>query len=256
VYTDANGNASVFFTTSTALSGGTVTATATDSAGNTSQFSAPATVTLHPFNTANGNFVFQVYLDLLHRPADAGGQQFFANALNTGASRASVVSALQNTAEYRNLEVTDLYNRLLKRAPDAGGLAAFTAQLAQGSTMEQIEAAFIGSAEYYKASGSTTNGFLAAAYGDLLGRQPDAGGLTFFGNQLAMAVSRATVATELVSGSEGAQKTVDRLFEQLLHRAADAGAKTYFGTQLQDDMRDEQLVAVLAASDEYFANVS
>src|SRR5262249_52123529 len=70
VFTDASGNAPIFFTTSALLVGGTVTATATDSEGNTSEFSAPVNVSPPALGSANQNFVYQAYVDVLHRPAD------------------------------------------------------------------------------------------------------------------------------------------------------------------------------------------
>ena len=255
VYTDSSGNAQVFLACTTVGTSGTITATATDAAGNTSQFSVPIVVMAPSINLPNKDFVSQVYLDVLHRQADTGGLQFFINGLGNGVTRTSVVQSLQNSNEYRTLEVTDLYNRLLNRAPDAGGLVSFATMLSQGGTLEQLEAILVGSPEYFQTRGAgSVSGFLGAAYGDLLGRQPDAGGAAYFTNQIAMGAARATVAGTLATGMEGSQRTVDRLFQQYLHRSAAAGDKAFFGSQLQNGLRDEQLITTLAASDEYFAN--
>jgi Domain of unknown function (DUF4214) len=257
VHTDSNGNAQVFLASTTVASSGTITATATDAAGNTSQFAVPIVVMQSPVTGGNVDFLAQAYLDILHRQADAGGLQYFKIQLANGVSRTSVVQSLQNNNEYRTLEVTDLYNRLLNRAADAGGLASFVTMLSQGGSVEQVEAILVGSPEYYQMRGaSTVSGFLAAAYGDLLGRQPDAGGAAYFTGQIALGTPRATVAGALVSGMEGSQRTVDQLFQQYLHRSASAADKSFFGSQLQSGLRDEQLIATLAASDEYFTNAS
>jgi hypothetical protein len=253
VYTDANGNAPVLFSTSVKLPSGAVSATATDSAGNTSEYSIPVATTTVATGNASG-FVSSVFLDMLHRLPDNGGLSYFANQISNGVPLAQVIRAIQNNNEYRGIVVTDLYNRLLNRAPDALGLLIFSNQLAQGTTVEQIEVTMMGSAEYYQnRGGSTPSGFVAAAFNDLLGRAPDSGAQTYFAGLLSGGATRAAVAQQLVSSQEGAQYTVDQLFQKYLHRHADPGGKTYFGNLLAlGQVRDEQLAVMLTDSAEYY----
>jgi hypothetical protein len=253
VYTDANGNAPVFFSTSLKLPTGTVSATATDSAGSTSEFSVPVAIMTGVKVDAPG-FVSSVFLDMLHRLPDNGGLSYFANQISNGVPLAQVIQAIQNNNEYRGIVVTDLYNRLLNRAPDALGLLSFSNLLAQGTTVEQIEVTMMGSAEYYQnRGGSTSSGFIAAAFNDLLGRAPDSGAQTYFAGLLSGGATRATVAQQLVGSQEAAQYTVDQLFQKYLHRHADPGGKAYFGNLLVTGQhRDEQLAEMLTASAEYY----
>src|SRR5262249_32659380 len=65
----------------TVAGGWYVTATATSPAGNTSEFSAPVSATAIPYGTANQRFVYQAYLDLLHRPAAAADVSYWVNQL-------------------------------------------------------------------------------------------------------------------------------------------------------------------------------
>jgi hypothetical protein len=253
VYTDANGNAPVFFSTNLKLPTGTVSATATDSGPSTSEYSAPVAITTGLKGDAAG-FVSSVFLDMLHRLPDNGGLSYFANQITDGVPLAQVIQAIQNNNEYRGIVVTDLYNLLLNRAPDPLGLLVFSNQLAQGTTVEQIEVTMMGSAEYYQnRGGSTSSGFIAAAFNDLLGRAPDSGAQTYFAGLLSGGASRAAVAQQLVGSQEAAQNTVDELFQKYLHRHADPGGKTYFGNLLvTGQVRDEQLAVMLTTSGEYY----
>jgi hypothetical protein len=199
-------------------------------------------------------FVTSVFLDMLHRLPDNGGLSYFANQISNGVPLAQVIQAIQSNNEYRGIVVTDLYNRLLNRAPDALGLLVFTNQLAQGATVEQIEVTMMGSAEYYQnRGGSTSSGFIAAAFNDLLGRAPDSGAQTYFAGLLSGGATRAAVAQQLVGSQEAAQYTVDQLFQKYLHRHADPGGKSYFGNLLAlGQVRDEQLAVMLTDSAEYY----
>lgn len=252
VYTDASGNAPVFFSTNTLLPIGTVSVTATDSAGNTSEYSVPVAIKTTLGSGATG-FVSSVFLDMLHRLPDNGGLAFFVNQINMGVPHAQVVQAIQNNSEHRWIVVTDLYSRLLNRAPDPLGLLGFSNLLAQGKTVEQIEVTMIGSAEYYQNRGSgNPSGFIFAAFSDLLGRAPDNAAQTYFAGVLSSGKGGA-VAQQLVGSQEAAQNTVDQLFQKYLHRHADPGGKAYFGNLLATgQVRDEQLAVMLTDSAEYF----
>lgn len=257
VYTDANGNAPVFFSTSKLLPIGTVSATATDSVGNTSEYSPPVaiktTLNTTPGSDPNG-FVSSVFLDLLHRLPDNGGLTFFVGQIKSGVPHSQVVLAVQNNSEYRGIVVTELFNRLLKRAPDPLAVLGFSNLLAQGSTVEQIESIIIGSVEYYQNRGSNNpSGFISAAFSDLLGRAPDNAAQIYFGTAIAEGVTRGAVAQQLVGSQEAAQFTVDKLFQKYLHRHADPGGKAYFGNLLTTgQVRDEQLAVMLINSMEYY----
>jgi hypothetical protein len=253
VYTDANGNAPVFFSTNLKLPAGTVSATATDSAGNTSEYSVPVAIMTGLKGDAPG-FVSSVFLDMLHRLPDNAGLSYFANLISNGVPHAQVIQAIQNNNEYRGIVVTDLYNRLLNRAPDALGLIGFSNQLAQGGTVEQIEVMMISSAEYYQNRGNGTfNGFISAAFNDLLGRAPGSGDQNYFAGLLSGGATRTSIAQQFVGSQEAAQYTVDQLFQKYLHRHADPGGKTYFGNLLaMGQVRDEQLAVMLTDSAEYY----
>jgi uncharacterized protein DUF4214 len=152
--------------------------------------------------------------------------------------------------------VENLYRALLGRSGDAGGMNAFEQFLQNGGTVEQVEAAMIGSLEYLTNHGGGVNdGFLSAVYHDLLGRAIDPNGLAFFRQEMVAGVSRATIAVQLISSPEGRSVLVHSFYTRFLRRGADqGGAGTWTGV-LQRGGRDEQVIAALMGSDEYFARL-
>ena len=60
----------------------------------------------------------QVYLDLLHRPIDGAGLAFWEGRLNAGASRYSVVLAIESSREFALTTLTDLSQSLVGDRPD------------------------------------------------------------------------------------------------------------------------------------------
>jgi hypothetical protein len=203
--------------------------------------------------TPNERFVAQVYLDVLHRPADPVGLGFWSGMLEGGASRSQVVLGIEGSAEFRALTVQNLYSTILHRGVDAGGLSSFTNMLANGGTIEQVEEALLSSPEYFQARGGGTNdGFLHALYQDVLKRAIDPTGLASFTQALAGGATRAQVATAILTSTEFRQDLVQSDYQSFLHRAADNGGLMNFVQALNAGRRDEEIVADIVASAEYF----
>src|SRR5206468_3539960 len=128
--------------------------------------------------TLNDRFVAQAYQAILGRDVDPTGLAFWTRLLNQGQlNRTQAIQAILGSLEYRAKVVTDLYHSLLRRNPDAFGLATFVNFLGSGGTIAQVQALILGSGEYFVTQGGgTVNGFLAALYRDVLGRQIDPNG--------------------------------------------------------------------------------
>jgi uncharacterized repeat protein (TIGR01451 family) len=202
--------------TATANAAGTVNNTASASSttaennlgNNTSSasFTATAATTTPPSMgpITNECFVEQIYRDLLGREADQAGLTFFTNQLDQGKeSRFDVVLNIEESAEFRMREVSNLYTQLLHRGVDPTGLATWTNFLAQGNTAQDLEAIILGSPEYFTNRGGGTNmGWLQAVYQDVLNRAIDPTGLQSWTQDLANGFSRARVAQLILSSPE------------------------------------------------------
>jgi hypothetical protein len=127
------------------LADGTTDQSLSVSLASSAEFSA-----MHSSNTA---FVTALYWAVFNRAPDSGGLTSWVNALNGGATRASVAHGFVYSDEANRQIVSGFYTTLLGRAADSGGVTYWAAQIDAGVTYETVEASFTGSAEYYGLAG-------------------------------------------------------------------------------------------------------
>jgi hypothetical protein len=185
-----------------------------------------------PFaSSSDSSFVNQLYLEALHRPAEAAGLAFWDNALENDTSRAQVAADIALSPESQNdlapiftsnagvfvpsqtdAEIARLYYAVLDRAPDTSGLRTFESAFAMGTPLTSIANAFIGSAEYASDFGSPSNAqCVTALYEGALGRAPDATGEQSWVNALNQGTSRATVAIDIAESPEAASHLLPQI---------------------------------------------
>jgi hypothetical protein len=216
--------------------------------------------------TATQNFVAQAYLDVLQRPVDPPGLAFWSGNLNEGATPSAVVVGIEQSTEFRTVQVQSLYHRFLKRDADRDGLNTGLAFLqgpaadqnldtpllrAGGGRSLQLAASLLASPEYFQKNGGTNDGFLDGAYADVLGRAVDAAGRAGFDQLLAAGASRLDVATLILSSRESFQRQVEQHFETVLGRSADAAGLATL-TALEGAAGDEAVIAAIVGSSESF----
>jgi hypothetical protein len=197
---------------------------------------------------------------VLDRVADQGGLTYWTAKLDAGESREQVAYGIVQTAfpeEYERDTVQALYETYLRRAPDPGGFQAWTAFLYNGGTDEELAQILVSSPEYLQSRGGGTNdGFLDALFHDALGRAVDASGRAFFDAAMAKGATPASVAAIIFGSDEYRRDLVSGLYEQLLDRPADPQGLDAFVGQLAGGERDEQVIAEMVASDEFFAKTA
>jgi len=128
-------------------------------------------------------------------------------------------------------------------------------QLAGGGTFEELKARLMGSIEYYfDRGGFTDGGFLNAVYLDALNRPLDVSGVVYYGGLLtSRTMTREATALLIEELPDAAALVVANDYHVLLHRDAGGGI-AYFVNQIASGLRDEDVVAQLAASREYYNN--
>ncbi|HVX11566.1 MAG TPA: DUF4214 domain-containing protein [Pirellulales bacterium] len=94
-------------------------------------------------------WVDAMYQDLLGRPADAAGENYWVGRLADGTSRADVAYGFAASLERETERVQGDYEHFLRRAADSAGVSYWVGQFAQGETNEDLIAGFIASDEYY-----------------------------------------------------------------------------------------------------------
>jgi glucose/arabinose dehydrogenase len=205
--------------------------------------------------TANQRFVASLYHDLLGRAADGPGLAHWAGLLDQGQSRSQVVFTIEQSGEYRNLVIQRVYNQYLGRSVDPTGQTFWTNFLGSGGTEEQFTAFVLSSQEYLNRHGGTPGTFLQAVYEDVMGREIEEAGVRFWGQMLAGGASSTQVALSILRSTEAERRLVQRLYQQFLHRSPDPAGRDANVNALQAGVSWEQLLAGIAASDEYFAGV-
>jgi hypothetical protein len=191
----------------------------------------------------------------LQRPVDPVGQTAWVAALNNGETRTQVVEDIENGVEYRTVVMQNLYQKFLHRAAEPAAVSALVSFLGSGGTIERVETALAGSPEYFqKRGGGTNDGFLDALYQDAFNRAPDAGGRTYFDHLLAGGASTAQVAAIIFSphDQEYVQDLVASYYQSYLRRSADSSGLSYFIGVFPLGARDQDVIATLVGSDEYF----
>jgi Domain of unknown function (DUF4214)/IPT/TIG domain len=215
----------------------------------------PSSTPPPPAASANERFVAQLYQDVLRRPVDPSGLANGTSFLGSGHSRTELALAITGSPEYRALVVQDVYQSALGRAAEPGGLSRWVDYLGAGGTVEQFTALVLGSPEFFARNGGTDAGFVQAVYQLVLNRAPDAGGALSWGQVLTAGRSRQEVGLSIAQSAEARQLQVNALYQRDLQRPADPSGLSAFTTALQDGWRQEQVLAALVGSEEYFARV-
>ncbi len=202
--------------------------------------------------TPNQQFVTAAYQRLLNRDVDSEALTHWSNVLDQGGSRESVTQQIENSDEFRRVEVQSLYQQYLGRGADTAGLDFFAAQLAAGESNEQVSAELVGSNEYLQAHGGTNASFLDALFAAALGRAVDADSQAYFAEQLAAGTTRQQIAAQIFASDEYQHVLAGALFSKYLHRPADAAGIDHFASELHGGLSDELAIAELVASQEFF----
>src|SRR5262249_36640944 len=158
--------------------------------------------------------------------------------------------------EYRANQVNNVYLEILHRKADPSGMNVGLQLLGNGGTVEQLKANLMGSAEYYfNRGGGTDAGFVTAALSDALFQTPaKVQGSVPFWVQALPGNNRSDVALAMLQSLNAEMALVETLFQTYLRRSSNGD--TFWAGQILNGMHDEDVVAHLVASAEYFAKNS
>jgi Domain of unknown function (DUF4214) len=206
----------------------------------------------HPITvTVNGQPVADLNSILLH---DHDNIIISGNDPGPGPTPDVLAGWLTHSAEYYGNLVKQLYQQEFKRAPDAAGLAFWVGRLEQGLTDAQLEAALLSSPDYLAARHGPGAEWLTALYRDVLGRRADQGGLSFRLGQLAAGATPYSAALALTTGPESETLRLTADFQTCLGRAPTAAELSFWRTTVSQGTSNEDVVAYLVGSPEYFTN--
>lgn len=206
-------------------------------------------------------FVNQLFQDLLSRPADPDGFNYWLNGIENGTlSRGSIGATFLASTEFQaaGAYVYSAYIALLGRKPDFAGWQFWDTQLELGSTSQSgFVNALLGSFEYQQQFGSPdSTSFVTALYQNAFQRSPDSAGLAYWTSLLnANALTRADVASAFIASVEFAGRqnatNVDLLYFGLLRRDPDADGSAYWLSRINGGLSLADAFSLFTQTVEY-----
>lgn len=214
--------------------------------------------------TASGSFVFvrQQYRDLLDREPDPGGLAFWQTVLNQGAfTQAGLAAAFLGGQEFGNLgyKVIKLYLAVLGRAPAITEWKSWQDSFRAGTDTIGLINSLATSAEYSNRFGANlpASQFLTLAYRNILGRDPDPGGLSYWTGVLNSGqISQTVLIGSFALGLEfenlmRSKVYANACFLAFLRRNGDAGSVSSLSSQLDGGASLGVVVGQIVGSPEY-----
>jgi len=212
-------------------------------------------------NLSNTEFVELLYRNVLDRDPDAGGLARWTSDLAAGATRSDLLYGFSQSPEFINStavaasnfalddtasdwadEVYRLYSATLNREPDVNGLQNWSARIGNGErTLLEVVDGFIRSPEFQNIYNDLTNAeFVTLLYQNVLNREPDAGGLARWTEQLDDGASRAEIVLGFSESPQFKTNSTPSLEEWMRTKGADdilyagSGDNTLYGGILSD----------------------
>lgn len=195
-----------------------------------------------------------LYTKLLGRtPSSAELTNLLVGVLNGYAgTRQTIALAFTTSVEAETAAVAGYYAQLLGRTGSPGELSLWVNQIVGGKSREQVIAAIASSPEYFQRQGGTITAFVDRLYVDLLGRQRSASETGFIDALTTGRVTPLQVTTALLQSTEYAQRVVNGFYSTALGRQAGTAESSGWVQSLLQGTRDEQVLATILSSPEYF----
>lgn len=209
-----------------------------------------------PFTDPEERFAHRVLRDMEMRLPTAAERASFRGPLESGdLTREDLAALLTSTDTFRGLAVDRAFIDILRRGTDAAGRAYWVGRLRSGLITRKLRANLYGSPEYASTQGGgTVVGYVTSAYRDILGREPEAGGLDYWIDLIESGTPRGTVAERFLATSEARTVIVRDLFLRWVDREPTGSEMTTWRNQLSSTTNDGEvaLIRFLAASRAYF----
>lgn len=207
-------------------------------------------------------FVQQQYRDIYQREGEQAGVLYWTGGINGGTlTREQIILGFVRSAEFRESisPVVRLYLAYFDRAPDYNGVVHWMGRFQAGMALADISQAFAQSAEFAQKYGQKTNAeFVQLVYRNVLGRQPDPTGYSFWVGQLdAGRVSRGGVMVNFSQSPEYAAASapavaVSMLYTAMMQRTPDTSGFSFWVNRFASGAADESaLINAFFVSVEY-----
>lgn len=188
-----------------------------------------------------------LYADLLGRPADTAGGDYWEARLEAGSTPAQVARSLTRTREYAGLVADAAADRYLGRALTAEERPVAIAAVLAGDRTA-VAAAMLEQPEV-----DADDEWAAETFSIVLGREASDADVAWMVGLLDGGQSRAQVGTRLLASAEARGVWVTETYQDLLRRNPSAADRTFWVGQLGRGRNPSHLVAQITGSAEYRA---
>lgn len=208
----------------------------------------PSTATAQ---SANEEWLELAYAEILGRPADDAGLEWWLGriAADGADSRTIVAREMAFSVEGARGEVVRAYADLLGRSPDDAGLAYWTDFL-RSEPATVLRSLLLASEERQLRAGERA-AWLDGVYQEILGRDADPAGRTYWFEQLDNGFAPLLLVLEIYVSTEGINRRVDQIYTETVGRSA-TPAEVDAGRPVVTVLGERELRARLLASDEAY----
>jgi hypothetical protein len=168
------------------------------------------------------------------------------------ARRQADATAIAASVEAEAAAVAGYYMQFLGRAALPSEVSPWVNLLQSGGSREQVIAAIVSSDEYFQKQGGTNTQFVDQLYLDLLGRPRDPNDAGFVSGLAGGTLTSLRVAQAILGSAEYAQHLVSQFYGSLLGRQGSTSELNGWAQLLLQGARDEQIMAMIVSSGEYF----
>ena len=225
-------------------------------------------------------FIERFYQNILGRPSDTGGLNYWMNILQTH-SATKVALGFFHSSEFFNLHLNDndfvdiLYHTLFDREPDTSGKNHWLDLLAQGSSRDSVLYGFFNSQEFYNLAArfhvtairpidqiSGLYGYINRFYALVLGREADQAGFDYWVSALVNKTKRGgDIAKGFFKSNEYINRHlnnttfIDICYKAFFDRAPDSEGKSLWLSRLNQGASVDDILDGFIGSQE-FINLS
>jgi hypothetical protein len=198
----------------------------------------------------NLGFVQALYQSVLGRALRPIDEAFALGFLDGGGTRSGLSDIVYRSAEHRAMQIEGYFQTDLGVNADPGSVSYWVNQFLAGASDESVVEAFLTSPAYAGLHPST-QGFVQALYHDVLGREGEDAGVSFYVGELDSGVSRAVVAGSFLHSEEAYQDALAGYFGALLGRAPVAAEANLWQASFQREGGYAALLEGLLDSSEF-----
>jgi RHS repeat-associated protein len=206
--------------------------------------------------TASNLLIQNEYQVLLRRLPSTDEISHWQAVLQSGETAAQLSAAFVASHEYATNLIQTQYVQLLNRTEEPQALGSWLGVVKGTVGLEILDQGVLASQEYFADHQSAVGGWLNAVYQDVLGRAPDAAGLTNWLDQAARGATRQLIAHDFLSSPEAHRVFVTTMYNQLLGRAPDGAGLNAWSAALDEGLSRSQITLMIAESPEFIARLS